>query len=135
MQNLESRYVEFSENYELSKVELARLAEAMGGESQLTKAIDLARGGASAEEITLGTGLGEDEASAIVKFHRVIKTLIQNHSYHNYGYPELHLHWKDRFRTGKHRISIAAFDPHCASVSFDLDVGIFHFCGDRRFVG
>ena len=45
------------------------MAEAMGGESQLTKAIDLARGGASAEEITLSTGLGEDEAGAIVKFH------------------------------------------------------------------
>ena len=69
LQNLESLYAEFSENYELSKVELARLAEAMGGESQLTKAIDLARGGASAEEITLATGLGGDEASAIVKFH------------------------------------------------------------------
>ena len=69
LQNLESKYAEFSENYELSKVELARLAEAMGGESQLTKAIDLARGGASAEEITLATGLGEDETSAIVKFH------------------------------------------------------------------
>ena len=69
LQNLESQYAEFSENYELSRVELARLAEAMGGESQLTKAIDLARGGASAEEIKLATGLGEDEASAIVKFH------------------------------------------------------------------
>ena len=69
LQNLESQYAEFSENYELSKVELARLAEAMGGESQLTKAIDLARGGANAKEITLATGLGEDEASAIVKFH------------------------------------------------------------------
>ena len=69
LQNLESQYTEFSENYEHSKVELARLAEAMGGENQLTKAIDLARGGASAEEITLATGLGEDEASAIVKFH------------------------------------------------------------------
>jgi DNA anti-recombination protein RmuC len=69
LQNLESQYAEFSENYELSKVELTRLAEAMGGESQLTKAIDLARGGANAEEITLATGLGEDEASAIVKFH------------------------------------------------------------------
>ena len=69
LQNLESQYAEFSENYELSKLELARLAEAMGGESQLTKAIDLARGGASAEEITLATGLGGDEVSAIVKFH------------------------------------------------------------------
>ena len=69
LQNLESQYVEFLENYDLSKVELARLAEAMGGESQLTKAIDLARGGASVEEITLATGLGEDEASTIFKFH------------------------------------------------------------------
>ena len=66
---LEAQYIEFSENYEQSKVELARLAEAAGGESQLTKAIDLARGGATAEEITLATGLGEDEATAIVKFH------------------------------------------------------------------
>ena len=73
LHNLESQYAEFLENYELSKVELARLAEAMGGESQLTKAIDLARGGASAEEITLATGLGEDEASAIVKFHGSLK--------------------------------------------------------------
>jgi DNA anti-recombination protein RmuC len=69
LQALESQYTEFTKNYELSKVELARLAEAMGGESLLTKAIDLARGGASAEEITLATGLGEDEANAIVKFH------------------------------------------------------------------
>ena len=73
LQNVESQYVEFSQNYELSKVELTRLAEAMGGESQLTKAIDLARGGASAEEIKLATGLGEDEASAIVKFHGLPK--------------------------------------------------------------
>jgi len=73
LQALETQYTEFSENYEHSKVELARLAEAMGGESQLTKAIDLARGGASAEEITLTTGLGEDEASAIVKFHGATK--------------------------------------------------------------
>ena len=69
LQNLESQYTEFSANYELSKLELTRLAEALGGESQLTKAIDLARGSASAEEIKLATGLGEDEASAIVKFH------------------------------------------------------------------
>jgi hypothetical protein len=73
LQNLEIQYSEFLENYEHSKVELARLAEAMGGDSQLTKAIDLARGGASAEEITLATGLGEDEASAIVKFHGATK--------------------------------------------------------------
>jgi len=69
LQMLEGQYAEFSENYEQSKLELARLAENMGGESQLTKAIDLARGGADAKEITLVTGLGDDEAQAIVKFH------------------------------------------------------------------
>ena len=74
LQTLETQYTEFLENYEHSKVELARLAEAIGGENQLTKAIDLARGGASAEEITLATGLGEDEASAIVKFHGATKS-------------------------------------------------------------
>ena len=73
LQNLESQSVEFAQNYELSKLELTRLAEALGGESQLTKAIDLARGGASAEEVTLATGLGEDEASTIVKFHGLPK--------------------------------------------------------------
>lgn len=73
LQALEYQYTEFLENYEHSKVELARLAEAMGGESQLTKAIDLARGGASAEEITLATGLGEDESNALVKFHGTVR--------------------------------------------------------------
>ena len=69
LQTLEYQYTEFLQKYEHSKVELARLAEAMGGESQITKAIDLARGGASAEEITLATGLGEDESNAIVRSH------------------------------------------------------------------
>ena len=69
LQILEAQSAEFLENYEHSKVELARMAETMGGESQLTKAIDLARGGADAKEITLTTGLAEDEATAIVKFH------------------------------------------------------------------
>ena len=69
LQILEAQSAEFLENYEHSKVELARMAETMGGESQLTKAIDLARGGADAKEITLTTGLAEDEATSIVKFH------------------------------------------------------------------
>ena len=73
LQALEYQYAELLQNYEHSKVELARLAEVTGGESQLTKAIDLARDGASAEEITLATGLGEDESKAIVKFHGTTK--------------------------------------------------------------
>ena len=73
LQTLEAQSSEFIENYEHSKEELARMAETMGGESQLTKAIDLARGGADAKEITLATGLAEDEAAAIVKFHGLSK--------------------------------------------------------------
>ena len=73
LQILEAQSAEFLENYEHSKEELARMAETMGGESQLTKAIDLARGGADAKEITLATGLAEDEATAIVKFHGLSK--------------------------------------------------------------
>jgi hypothetical protein len=73
LQILEAQSVEFLENYQHSKEELARMAETMGGESQMTKAIDLARGGADAKEITLATGLAEDEATAIVKFHGLSK--------------------------------------------------------------
>ena len=69
LQILEAQSAELRENYQHSKEELVRMAETMGGESQLTKAIDLARGGADAKEITLVTGLAEDEATAIVKFH------------------------------------------------------------------
>ena len=73
LQILEAQSAEFLDNYQHIKEELARLAETMGGESQLTKAIELARGGADAKEITLSTGLAEDEATAIVKFHGSLK--------------------------------------------------------------
>ena len=69
LQILEAQSAELLENYQRSKEELVRMAETMGVESQLTKAIDLARGGADAKEITISTGLAEDEATAIVKFH------------------------------------------------------------------
>lgn len=69
LQAIEAQSTELLENYQHSKAEITRLAEAMGGESQLTKAIDLARGGADAKEIKLTTGLSEDDANAIVKFH------------------------------------------------------------------
>ena len=69
LQILEAQSAELLENYQHSKEEVVRMAETMGGESQLTKAIDLARAGAGAKEITISTGLAEDEATAIVKFH------------------------------------------------------------------
>jgi hypothetical protein len=73
LQSLDVQYAALSENYEQTKVELSRLAQNMGGESQLTKAIDLARGGADVKAIVLTTGLGNDEAQAIVKFHGSLK--------------------------------------------------------------
>ena len=56
-----------------SRVELASLVRAVGGENQLSKAIEMARSGASANEIELTTGIGLDEAEAIVKFHGLTK--------------------------------------------------------------
>ena len=56
-----------------SRVELASLVRAVGGENQLSKAIEMARGGATANEIELTTGIGLDEAEAIVKFHGITK--------------------------------------------------------------
>ena len=73
LQNIEAQSTEFLENYQLSKAELSRMAESMRDESQLTKAIELARSGSVAQEITLTTGLSEDEANALVKFHGTSK--------------------------------------------------------------
>lgn len=73
LQTIEAQSTEFLENYELSKAELSRIAEAMRDENQLTKAIELARSGSDAQEITLTTGLSEDEADALVKFHGTSK--------------------------------------------------------------
>ena len=56
-----------------SRVELAGLVRAVGGENQLSKAIEMARSGATANEIELTTGIGLDEAEAIVKFHGLTK--------------------------------------------------------------
>jgi hypothetical protein len=56
-----------------SRVELAGLVRAVGGENQLSKAIEMARSGAIANEIVLTTGIGLDEAEAIVKFHGLAK--------------------------------------------------------------
>ena len=73
LQTIEAQSTEFLENYELSKAELSRIAEAMRDENQLTKAIELARSGSDAQEIMLTTGLSEDEANALVKFHGTSK--------------------------------------------------------------
>ena len=49
--------------------EMTRLADGFGDQSQVSKAIDLAREGASASEIMLTTNLSEEEAEAIATFH------------------------------------------------------------------
>ena len=49
--------------------EMTRLADGFDEQSQVSKAIDLARDGASASEIMLSTNLSEEEAEAIATFH------------------------------------------------------------------
>ena len=45
------------------------MADGVGEQSQVSKAIDLAREGATASEIMLSTNLSEEEAEAIATFH------------------------------------------------------------------
>ena len=52
------------------QMEITRLADGFNSQGQMTKAIELARGGASASEIMLTTNLAKEEAEAIARFHR-----------------------------------------------------------------
>jgi predicted PurR-regulated permease PerM len=45
------------------------LTKSLGNDNKLSKAIELARSGATADEITYQAGIGADEAAAVVKFH------------------------------------------------------------------
>ena len=45
------------------------IAKALGNEKKLSKAIELARTGSKADEITTQTGISADEAAVVVKFH------------------------------------------------------------------
>ena len=49
--------------------ELEGLSGVMRSDNQINKAIELARGNSSAEEISLATGISKDEAATILKFH------------------------------------------------------------------
>lgn len=53
--------------------ELTRLADGVAAQSQLSKAIELARDGASASEIMLSTQLPKEEAEAIARYHNAQK--------------------------------------------------------------
>lgn len=51
--------------------ELEGLSGVMRTDNQIHKAIELARGESTAEEIALATGITKDEAATILKFHNV----------------------------------------------------------------
>ena len=54
--------------------ELTRLADGVAAQGQLSKAIELARDGASASEIMLSTQLPKEEEEAIARYHNAQKT-------------------------------------------------------------
>ena len=67
---IESKLEEIDEAVSRQQQELTRLADGFYSQSQMSKAIELARGGASASEIMLTTNLPKEEAEAIARFHR-----------------------------------------------------------------
>jgi septal ring factor EnvC (AmiA/AmiB activator) len=66
----ETKLEEIDEAVSRQQQELTRLADGFHSQSQMSKAIELARGGASASEIMLTTNLPKEEAEAIARFHR-----------------------------------------------------------------
>jgi len=67
---MESRMQALDEALARQQQEITRLADGFHSQSQMSQAIELARGGASASEIMLTTNLPQEEAEAIAKFHR-----------------------------------------------------------------
>ena len=63
-----------AEGFDQNRQELADLAQNFSGDKQMSRAIELARNGAAASELTLATSIGQDEAEAIVKFHGPAKS-------------------------------------------------------------
>ena len=69
LREIEKKTGGLAEGFDQSRQELADLAQNFSGDKQMSRAIELARNGATAGELTLATGVGQDEAEAIVKFH------------------------------------------------------------------
>ena len=67
---MEAKLEEVDEAVSRQQQELTRLADGFHSQSQMSKAIELARSGASASEIMLTTTLPKEEAEAIARFHR-----------------------------------------------------------------
>ena len=73
LRDIEKKTGGLAEGFDQSRQELADLAQNFSGDKQMSRAIELARNGAAANELTLATGIGQDEAEAIVKFHGTAK--------------------------------------------------------------
>ena len=69
LRDIEKKTGGLAEGFDQSRQELADLAQNFSGDKQMSRAIELARNGAAANELTLATGIGLDEAEAVVKFH------------------------------------------------------------------
>ena len=67
---MEAKLEEVDEAVSRQQQELTRMADGFHSQSQMSKAIELARSGASASEIMLTTDLPKEEAEAIARFHR-----------------------------------------------------------------
>ena len=67
---MEDKLQEMEDMAARQKLEITRLADGFNSQSQMSKAIELARSGASASEIMLTTNLPKEEAEAIARFHR-----------------------------------------------------------------
>ena len=67
--DLEAKQKSISQAQDRIRQEVTRMADGVGEQSQVSKAIDLARDGATTSEIMLSTSLSEEEAEAIATFH------------------------------------------------------------------
>ena len=65
---MEGRLQEMEDMAARQQLEITRLADGFNSQSQMTKAIELARGGATVTEIMLTTNLPKEEAEAIARF-------------------------------------------------------------------
>ena len=74
LRDIEKKTGGLAEGFDQSRQELADLAQNFSGDKQMSRAIELARNGAAANELTLATGIEKDAAEAIVKFHGPAKS-------------------------------------------------------------
>ena len=74
LRDIEKKTGGLAEGFDQSRQELADLAQNFSGDKQMSRAIELARNGAAANELTLATGIEKDAAEAIVRFHGPAKS-------------------------------------------------------------